>query len=218
MYRPIIFAIAIAGGLFAAVIADHATARDIMAVRQSALGAFNAQDYATARQAFIPLAEAGDATAQFYLGIMRLRGYGDTVDPAAARRWLQQACAQGHAVAQFQLGEIYRQGIGGVADPATAAQWYTRAAEAGWFGAQMALAALYAAGDGVPHDPVAALTWYDIAAEMGLDPYNGARDALAATMGVAAIAEAGRRTRAWLGAHRRWDTMAIAATAAMSGE
>jgi hypothetical protein len=53
---------------------------------------------------------------------------------------------------------------------------------------------------------------------MGLDPYNGARDRLAAAMDAAAIAEAGRRAQAWLGAHRKWDAAAIAAIAAIGEE
>jgi TPR repeat protein len=73
---------------------------------------------------------------------------------------------------------------------------------------------MYATGDGIPQDRVEALKWYDIAAEMGLDPYIAERDALAATMDRAMIAEAARRTRSWLAAHRRWDDESIAATAA----
>jgi hypothetical protein len=70
----------------------------------------------------------------------------------------------------------------------------------------------------VRRDPVAAHKWYDIAAEMWLDPYNGARDALAATMSEVEIAEARRRAKAWIATHRRWDESVIAAIAAMSEE
>lgn len=202
--------------LMAATLATAAAAKD-GGTDDAAERAFNAGDYATAHAAFAPRAEAGEATAQFYLGIMRLRGLDGVADVPAARAWLLRAAEQRHAAAQHQLADLYGRGVG-PDDRAEALRWLRHAAENGWFAAQMALAGRHAAGNGVPHDPVEALKWYDIAAEMGLDPYTADRDALAATMAAASVAEAARRTRAWLAAHRRWNNEAIAATAAMGRE
>lgn len=208
------------GAMFFAVLlaTAEATAPAAGSGIDDAVAAFNAGDYAAARSAFSLLAETGNPDAQFFLGIMRLQGLDGPADIPAGRAWLQRAGEQGHAPAQFRLAEMYRAGTGLPApNRAHAARWYLRAAEGGWFAAQMAIAGIYAAGDGVPQDPVEALKWYDIAAEMGLDPYTADRDTLAATMDEAAIAEAGRRARAWLAAHRRWDSQAIADTAATAG-
>jgi len=185
----------------------------------AAVDAFNAEDYAAARDRFSALADDGNGDAQFFLGIMRLEGLDGPIDIPAGRAWLRRAGEQGHAPAQFRLAEMFRLGTGAPApDRAQAAAWYLRAAEGGWFAAQMAVARMYAAGEGIPQDQVEALKWYDIAAEMGLDPYTADRDALAATMDDAAIAEAARRARAWLAVHRRWDSDSIAATAATAGK
>ena len=207
--RALSLSLAVIAGLLAAgtAVADDATDTALRA-------AFNTPDRASARRAFAPLAAAGNAAAQFYYGMLLLRGDGGGADPGDARDWLQRAADQGHPVAQFQLGEIHRVGKGVAADAAAAARWYGDAAEGGWFGAQRALAGMLADGDGVPRDTVEALKWYDVAAEMGLDPYNGARDRLAAAMDAAAIAEARRRAEAWLGAHREWNRAANAAIAA----
>jgi TPR repeat protein len=202
MRRALALLLAVLAGLPAASMAENAD--------DPALVAFNAGDFPTAREAFAPRAAAGDASAQFYIGIMRLKGLDGPADRAAARAWLLRAAEQEHAAAQHRLAELY----GTEDSPVEALRWLRRSAENGWFAAQMALARRYAAGDGVPIDPVEALKWYDIAAEMGLDPYNADRDALAATMDSSMIAETARRTRGWLAAHRRWDDEAIAATAA----
>lgn len=195
--------------LLLAVLAGSLPASRAESADDPALAAFNAGDFPTAREAFAQRAAAGDASAQFYLGIMRLRGLDGPADRAAARAWLLRAAEQEHAAAQNRLAELY----GTEDSPAEALRWLRRSAENGWFAAQMTLAGRYAAGDGVPIDPVEALKWFDIAAEMGLDPYNADRDALAATTDPAMIAEAARRTRGWLAAHRRWDDESIAATA-----
>lgn len=49
-------------------------------------------------------AEAGDAEAQYHLGMMFARGDGAPRDEAAAAEWLRQAAEGGHAEAQYNLG------------------------------------------------------------------------------------------------------------------
>src|SRR5215470_13501503 len=49
--------------------------------------AWKAKDYQTAFQEFLPLAEAGDAVAQGFLGRMYLEGQHVPQNPAAAFRW-----------------------------------------------------------------------------------------------------------------------------------
>jgi hypothetical protein len=74
----------------------------------------------------LPLAEKGDARAQFQLGTKYLRGRGIAKNPAEALRWLRASGEQGFAKAQLYLGNHYTD----VAkDDSTALVWFRRAAD-----------------------------------------------------------------------------------------
>jgi hypothetical protein len=60
---------------------------------RSGLVAYQRGDYATALREWRPVAEAGDATAQLYLGLMYEAGHGVPVDLLEARRWFERAAA-----------------------------------------------------------------------------------------------------------------------------
>ena len=57
-------------------------------------------------------AEAGDAAAQYDLGVMYANGLGVPEDDAEAVRWLRLAADQGRVNIQFLLGSIYETGRG----------------------------------------------------------------------------------------------------------
>ena len=57
-------------------------------------------------------AEAGDARAQFDLGVRYAGGKGVAPDTAEAARWIALAAAQGLVDAQFNLGLMYADGNG----------------------------------------------------------------------------------------------------------
>ena len=61
-------------------------------------------DYATAYRLWLPLANQGNASAQFNLGIMYRIGQGVPQDYAEAMKWYRKAAEQGDASAQFNLG------------------------------------------------------------------------------------------------------------------
>ena len=61
-----------------------------------ARAAFRASDYASALEAWGPLAEAGNPIAQFHLGRLYADGTGVVADVDEARRWWALAAAQGH--------------------------------------------------------------------------------------------------------------------------
>ncbi len=82
--------------------------------------AYERGDYATALTEFRPLAQQGNAVAQFSLGVMYLEGRGVPQDDAEAVRWHRQAAEQGLAEAQFSLGGMYLDGRGVPEDDATA--------------------------------------------------------------------------------------------------
>ena len=71
------------------------------------VAAYERGDYATALKEFRVLAEQGDATAQFILGVMYHDGRGVTQDYKEAVKWHRKAADQGNALAQFNLGVMY---------------------------------------------------------------------------------------------------------------
>jgi uncharacterized protein len=74
--------------------------------------AFAKGDYAAALRLFRPLAEGGEAQAQFALGYMYVRGNGVAPDPAQAASWYRKAADQGYAIAQIGLSDLYSEGKG----------------------------------------------------------------------------------------------------------
>lgn len=69
-------------------------------------------DYATAYRLWLPLANQGNASAQFNLGVMYDNGQGVPQDYAEAVKWYRKAAAQGDAQAQNNLGVRYDNGQG----------------------------------------------------------------------------------------------------------
>ena len=134
------------------------------------LSAYDQGDYVTALAEWMPLAENGDAQAQSLLGLLYRGAPGIPSDAAESARWYRRAAEQGHAHAQYNLGLAYQ------------------------------------SGRGVPRDDIAAYMWLDVAARgipTGPDGTNAAsqrRDALAADMSAADIAEATRQAESWIAA------------------
>ncbi len=85
-------------------------------------------DDASALQECKPLAEQGDAKAQYILGRMYDLGEGVPQDYAEAAKWYRKAAEQGDAKAQFALGAMYSYGRGVPQDYVQAHKWYNLAA------------------------------------------------------------------------------------------
>ena len=88
------------------------------------LKAAQAGDFQTALKEWKPLADQGDAIAQYNLGLMYAYGEGVPEDDAEAVRWYRLAADQGHAGAQYNLGVMYANGRGVPEDDAEAVRWY----------------------------------------------------------------------------------------------
>ncbi|GAB3670847.1 SH3 domain-containing protein [Salinisphaera aquimarina] len=114
-----------------------------------------------------PLAEEGNANAQYNMGVLYDEGYGVERNYAAARSWYEKAAAQNYAKAEHNLGIMYQEGHGVPADAAKAAEWFERAAEHGEPAAQNNLAVMYVRGQGKPQDLGKAALWAARAAEAG---------------------------------------------------
>src|SRR5215831_5119086 len=132
---------------------------------EEGMQAYKNGDYATAARAWLPLAQQGDARAQFLLGALYAQGHGVPQDYGAAAQWFRQAAEQGHVGAQYNLGVRYHEGRGVPRDPSKAVEWFRRAAQQGFARAQYNLGVLYANGDGVPRDASQAAQWFRRAAD-----------------------------------------------------
>jgi TPR repeat protein len=95
---------------------------------QAGMDANNRGDYSTALREWRPLAEQGDADAQYYLGVLYDFRKGVPQDFAMAREWYEKAAAKGHAGAQNNLGGLYEFGHGVTRNDVLAYMWYSLAA------------------------------------------------------------------------------------------
>ncbi len=92
------------------------------------VAAYKRGDYATALRELRPLAEQGNANAQYNLGFMYINGLGVPLDYAEAAKWFRKAAEQGYAGAQYNLGLMYGNGEGVPLDYAKAHMWFNLAA------------------------------------------------------------------------------------------
>jgi TPR repeat protein len=133
-----------------------------------AKAAVDAGKFAQAAAMYRELAAAGDAKAQYNLGLMYARGDGVQENPQEAVKWYRMSAEQGFVEAQYALGVIYFSRDGGVAmDYDEAIKWYRKAAEQGHVRSQLNLGIVYLRGDVVSQDIPQALKWFGLAAEQG---------------------------------------------------
>ncbi len=95
------------------------------------LAAFERGDYATALREWLPLAEQGDVSAQYFLGVMYSYGRGVPQNDAEAVKWYRKAAEQGFAQAQYNLGVMYYFGEGVSVNSIKAYMWWSLAMEQG---------------------------------------------------------------------------------------
>lgn len=163
-------------GLAALATAAAALAGPAAASFDDGLTAFERGNYAAAYEAWRPLAESGNAEAQFYLGVLYDHGYHVPRNYQEAASWYERAADQGHSEAAFALGFLYYNGAeGDVADGSVArdleeaALWLRQAtADNGYPQAKRILGELYMQGDGVSQNYREACFWLTEAAEAGL--------------------------------------------------
>jgi TPR repeat protein len=164
---------------------------------QAGMDANNREDYATALREWRPLAEKGDALAQYNLGLLYRKGRGVTQDDVQARKWYDKAAVQGHAKAQYNLGTLYFNGEGVPKDYQQALRWFRLAADQGEAIAQTKIAIMYEDAQGVPHDRVEAYKWYSLAITSGDKPATLLRNLITDKMTPAQIAKAQKLAQEW---------------------
>ena len=115
-------------GIFWLVGALSAAAPDF----DAAADAYRANDFVTARAAFLQRANAGDQRSMAILGMMSRFGEGIPVDLTDAFNWYLAAAQAGHPPAQFQVARMLNHGEGVAADAQRAQYWFNQSAEQGY--------------------------------------------------------------------------------------
>ncbi len=134
------------------------------------LSAYHSGDYEQALKVLRQPTAAGNATAQFTLGLLYWDGLGIAKDGTEAMRLFYLAAAQGHARAMNVIGFSYEHGRGVSPDIKEAVYWYRKAVELEEPRALNNLGILYDKGYGVPRDLSEARRLWREALEQGHAP------------------------------------------------
>ena len=161
MYRHVTLVFAI----FCCVLVTPVLAQD--GTHEQALAAYQRQDYETAYDVWLKLAEDGDREAQYALGVMYFKGEGRPADVEAAMSWFEKAARAGHPTAMFNVGVAHWEGKGAPINHEIAVQWWEKAAQLGDSASQYNLGLAYYLGKGINKDPERALYWIKQAEESG---------------------------------------------------
>ena len=139
---------------------------------KAGIEAWQKEDYAAAVTIWRPLAEKGDADAQFNLGQAYRLGRGVPLSLTAAQSWFERAADSGHVDAQTTLGLLLFQNgnhTGGL-------RWLKNASDQGEPRAMLVYGTALYNGDGVAQDPILGYAYVSRAAAQGL---QAAKDTLA---------------------------------------
>lgn len=136
--------------------------------------AYDARQDARALELFLPLARAGDVTAQMRAARILSRNQGVPVNETESCNWWEAAARQGEATAMTNIGLCLETGKGRTQDHAAAAQWYRQAADRGNAIAMYNLGLAHEYGRGVPQSFETAAQWLQRSLDSGrLSTGNG---------------------------------------------
>ena len=113
--KAALLALALSLGLIAPIAADPL---------DDAKNAADAGDYVRALNIWRPLAEQGNAAAQYYLGLAYANGNGVPKDYTLALKWYRNAADKGQFHASIELAQMYETGRGVTQDDVEALKWY----------------------------------------------------------------------------------------------
>lgn len=147
--------------LLAATVSQAATMEDARA-------ALGKRDYAAAMAILVPLANQGNAEAQYQLGVIYGRGNAAAPeDDVAAAKYYRMAAEQGHEGARARTALMYAYACGVERNDAEAAKWFKLSADNGAEGSMFHLGRMYLAGRGVPKDVAEATRLWKKSSELG---------------------------------------------------
>jgi hypothetical protein len=141
---------------------------------KAGIDAWQRADYSKAVSIWRPLAESGDADAQFNLGQAYRLGRGTTINLGAAKTWFERAANAGHLDAQTTLGLLLFQN----GDQQQGLKWLRRAADQGEPRALLVYGTALYNGDAVPQDRLLGYAFVSRAAQQGLGPAKETLDQL----------------------------------------
>jgi hypothetical protein len=144
-----------------------------------------------------PPARAGDGLAQYYLGVMYLKGQGVPKNPNLGLEWLSKAATAGAADAQAYLGSFNRRGYLVPQNYTEAMRWYLLAAKQNHENSQYRIALMYYAGEGVPQDLRESYMWAVIACAGAEPEPNRLRMKLEKSLSPSDITEGQRKAALW---------------------
>ena len=133
---------------------------------KAGIDAWQRADYAGAIAIWRPLAEKGDADAQFNLGQAYRLGKGVPLNLGAAQTWFERAATSGHLDAQTTLGLLLFQN----GNQSEGIKWLRKAAEQGEPRALLVYGTALYNGDGVTQDRMLGYAYVSRAAALGLVP------------------------------------------------
>ena len=133
---------------------------------KSGIDAWQRSDYSGAVAIWRPLAEKGDADAEFNLGQAYRLGRGVPTNLAMAKAWFERAASQGHVDAQTTLGLLLFQN----GEQPEGLKWLKQAAEQGEPRALLVYGTALVNGDGITQDPILGYAYVSRAAAQGLEP------------------------------------------------
>lgn len=133
---------------------------------KAGIEAWQRSDYAGAVAIWRPLAEKGDADAEFNLAQAYRLGRGVPTNLSAAKTWFERAANQGHVDAQTTLGLLLFQN----GDQAEGLKWLKKAADQGEPRALLVYGTALVNGDSVTQDPALGYAFVSRAAAQGLQP------------------------------------------------
>lgn len=149
----------------AALLFASAAPLDAQSVK-AGIDAWQKANYSGAVAIWRPLAEKGDADAEFNLGQAYRLGRGVPTNLAAAKTWFERAAAQGHVDAETTLGLLLFEN----GDQAEALKLLKQAADHGEARAQLVYGTALVNGDSVTQDPALGYAYVSRAAAQGLAP------------------------------------------------
>ncbi len=133
----------------------------------SGIAAFEGKHFNTAYPLLKPLADVGNAEAQYRVAIMYQNGLGMVPNGKRAFEYMHKAAKQDHPMAQHGLGFMYLFGECAPKSGQDAETWFLKAIEHGLVGSMTTLARMYKEGDGIPQDDAKARALF---VQAGFDP------------------------------------------------
>jgi TPR repeat protein len=163
------FRTGLTGLLLACAVLPDVAARDLER-RDYAMAeqVYRAGNYRDAYLKLLPLAQEGNASAQFLLGRISDNGLGPVrLDPDEAFRWYLKAARNGSGAGQFAVAKAYAIGRGVMASQQQSLEWLKKAADADYVPAILSLASIYRDGRGVDKNTALAAKLEHHAADLG---------------------------------------------------